>query len=221
MEFYKSLGINTGITCVIGSGGKTSLLRTLAQELPGTVILTTTTHFYPFEGIPTWDPKESELPEILEMTPVICCGSAGKEGKLKAPMLSPETLAKYAAYVLVEADGSKGLPIKAHRNYEPVVPSSTEKTLLVVGASGFGKAAEAVCHCPELYAALAGCSVHDPVTSDNLAAVLEKENLADLILINQADECENAVFFAEALHKRLKIPVYYGSVKERWIKCLF
>ena len=48
-ELYKLLGVQPGLTAVIGSGGKTSLLRQLARELPGSVIVATSTHIYPPE----------------------------------------------------------------------------------------------------------------------------------------------------------------------------
>jgi len=47
MNCYELLGILPGITSVIGSGGKTSLLTKLSQEVRGTVILTTSTHILP------------------------------------------------------------------------------------------------------------------------------------------------------------------------------
>ena len=54
---WKLLGVTRGLTAVIGSGGKTSLLYELAEELRpcGTVLLATTTHImrppqYPFAG---------------------------------------------------------------------------------------------------------------------------------------------------------------------------
>ena len=45
-ELWKILGVTKGVTAVIGSGGKTSLLYELAEELRpcGTVLLATTTH---------------------------------------------------------------------------------------------------------------------------------------------------------------------------------
>lgn len=42
MNFFELLNISPGVTAVIGSGGKTSLLRRLAAEAPGTVLLCTT-----------------------------------------------------------------------------------------------------------------------------------------------------------------------------------
>ena len=47
---------NGMIWSVIGGGGKTTLLRSLADELVAegkTVVLATTTHFLPFSGIDT------------------------------------------------------------------------------------------------------------------------------------------------------------------------
>ena len=45
MELQPILGIKKGVTAVIGSGGKSTLLHTLAQELPGRILLCTSTHF--------------------------------------------------------------------------------------------------------------------------------------------------------------------------------
>ena len=52
MNFFELLNISPGVTAVIGSGGKTSLLRRLAAEAPGTVLLCTTTHIRPFAEYP-------------------------------------------------------------------------------------------------------------------------------------------------------------------------
>ena len=45
-QLWELLGIGKGLTAVMGSGGKTSLLYELAEELRpyGTVLLATTTH---------------------------------------------------------------------------------------------------------------------------------------------------------------------------------
>ena len=51
----EALGVQPGITAIIGSGGKTSLLRALSRELlaeGNRVLLTTTTHILPFKDLP-------------------------------------------------------------------------------------------------------------------------------------------------------------------------
>ena len=57
-----------GFISVIGSGGKTTLLSVLSRRLPGRVILTTSTHIYPFPGIPLAQTPE-ELHAALSRSP--------------------------------------------------------------------------------------------------------------------------------------------------------
>ena len=88
MQLYERLGVPCGVTAVIGSGGKTTLLRTLSRELPGTVILTTTTHILPFDGVPLLTaPIEDEVRAALARSRVLCLGTPAPEGKLTAPSL--------------------------------------------------------------------------------------------------------------------------------------
>ncbi len=111
MDFSKLLEGYPGVTAVIGSGGKTSLLRRLAAELPGTVLLCTTTHIRPFEEYPLLTaPTPEDIRKALAAHRVLCLGTPCENGKLTAPTLSVETLATLADHVLVEADGSRQLP---------------------------------------------------------------------------------------------------------------
>lgn len=191
-----------GVISVIGSGGKTTLLRWLSERLPGPVILTTSTHIYPFPGMPLVEIGAGETPAdraravdalraALAQSRVVCVGRRLPSGKLTAPApaLPFEDLAAEATHVLVEADGAAGRPLKAHRPWEPVIPACSGMTVCVVGASGIGMPAARACHCPELFCALAGTSPDQPVLEAHIAAVLNRENLADCCLVNQIDAC--------------------------------
>ena len=68
-----------------------------------------------------------------------------------------ETL-RLATHVLCEADGAKGLPLKAHASYEPVVPRETNRLIYVAGADGLGQTIAQAAHRPQLYAALLGAA---------------------------------------------------------------
>lgn len=128
MKICEQLHIIKGVTAVIGSGGKTTLLRILAEELSGTVILTTSTHILPFAGIPLLVTDDIEqVRRALALHRVICMGTPAAEGKLTAPALPFSVLADAADYVIVEADGSKRLPLKAHASHEPVIPENTRQ----------------------------------------------------------------------------------------------
>ena len=182
---YKTLGIRPGLTAIIGSGGKTSLMLHLCRELPGTVIVCTSTHILPPEDMPLYTDPVDKLP-----VQKCCLGSWNDQGKLSAPVQPFEALLSLADYVLVEADGSKRLPLKAHLSHEPVIPACANQVIQVLGLSGLGKPVEESAHRAERYAQLCEASVEDSVTPEMAAMVLNREALADQYLLNQADNAE-------------------------------
>ena len=196
------LCIAKGVTAIIGSGGKTSLLARLCQELPGTVILCTSTRIFPFEALPL-------VTEPLETLPYdkLCVGTYAEHGKLAAPVQSFEELSKLSDYVLVEADGSRGLPFKAHLDHEPVIPPCAVQTIQVVGTWALGKPISEVVHRPERFAELAGASMDDPVTPELAAKVINAEALCDRVLLNGPDNAET-----RRLAELLDVPAIISNV---------
>lgn len=147
MKFCEALDVRPGVTAVIGSGGKSSLLRRLAEEVPGTAILCTTTHIRPFSEYPVLEnPSPADIRQALAAGRVLCTGTPCENGKLTAPALPMEVLAELADFVLAEADGSRQLPLKAHAAHEPVIPENSRRVICVVGASGFGKPVRETVH---------------------------------------------------------------------------
>lgn len=212
MGLAELLGAGRGVTSVIGSGGKTSLLAALARELSGTVVLTTTTHILPFVGVPlVTSANADDVRAALAGSRVICVGSqAEKNGKLVTPKLGIDALASLADYVLVEADGSRRLPLKAHALWEPVIPACSVRTVLVLGASGLGCPVREKVHRPELFCELAGCAPDDPATPELVARAANAEALADVALVNQAEVAPDE---ARKLAALLAIPSFTGSVQ--------
>ena len=202
---FDQFHINGRCISVIGSGGKTTFLRYLSEGLPGRVILTTSTHIFPFSGMPLVKAgsedvsvKDSSVQRELildairsafALSRVICLGRPLASGKLSDPsgVISFEDLLSVADFVLVEADGSAGRPLKAHRPWEPVIVACSSMTVGVVGSSGIGKRASQACHCSDLFCAMAGIAPDQPVNEEHIAKVLNRENLADCYLVNQVD----------------------------------
>ena len=217
------LGVRKGVTAVIGSGGKTTLLRTLGEELARSgarVILATTTKFLPFPGIETVPGGEREIAEALGRRPLVCAAAPwGERGKLAESPVPMARLRALADYVLVEADGSAGLPLKAHAPHEPVIPAEAARTILVVGASGFGRPIREAAHRPERYAQLAECDIETAVTPEIAARVLRAEGLGDLVLVNQAETPE-ARELARKLAENLPLPVCAGSLRRGEMVCV-
>lgn len=214
------LQLRPGITSVIGSGGKTSLLAALGDTLKKRykVILTTTTHIFPFAGMQTVS-QEKEITEALARDGIVCVGSRSPEGKLVSPAIPFSRLRALADFVLVEADGSRRLPLKAHKAHEPVIPSESDQTICVVGLSAVGKTIVDCVHRPELFAELCGCGIQDTATVERIAAVLKKEKFYDRILLNQLDSVAQPDC-AERLANLLDCPVIAGSLQKGSFLCL-
>lgn len=209
-----ALRIEPGITAIIGSGGKSTLLKTLGLELMragGRVLLCTTTYMLPVAGVP-WDGSNRRLdaapwkPGALHAPGCTCEACAGlvrgsicqagvldpETGKLSAPAEPLDQLAQRFDYVLAEADGSKRLPLKAHAAWEPAIPAATANVVWVVGASGLGKPVAKVVHRPELFCELCGCELTDIATPERVARMLNAELQAlgldaAHVMLNQVD----------------------------------
>lgn len=208
MRFADALEISRGVTAIIGSGGKTSLLYRLAEELQGSVIVCTTTQIFPPTHLPV-------VPKITKCDGKLCLGTPCPNGKLSAPKQSLTELAMLADYVLVEADGSKHLPLKAHAPYEPVIPENATQVITVVGASGLHQPISEAVHRPEIFYQLTGAEIAAP---EAVALALQKEALGNRVLINQADTNEEA---ACALARLLSVPTYIASIQKGEIRCSY
>ena len=219
MQIAPLRNIGRGVTALIGGGGKTTLLYTLTEELrkKGTVLLCTSTHIMrPTQYEVLERASEAEVSAALSAHGAVCVGEPSAEGKLGAPSLSFDALARLADYVLVEADGSRRLPLKAHAPHEPVIPANAQRVVLVVGADGFGKPISRMAHRPELYARLAGATEDREVTPELAARVVRLEGLHDRVFLNQVDRAEEWPL-ARRLAAVLDCPVTAGTLREgRW-----
>ena len=214
MTLTELLNIRPGVTAVIGSGGKTTLLRTLGTELAeagGRVLLCATTKIYPFPGLPCAHDR-AEL-DALAPSPLLCAGAPLEHGKLTALEVPMADLAARFDYVLVEADGSARLPLKAHASHEPVIPPEANRTICVVGISGFGRPIREAVHRPARFAALAGAWAGDAAPPAHTARVLVAEALADRYFFNQADTPE-LWEWARRCGERLPWPWAAGSLQK-------
>lgn len=219
MNLAELLSIRPGVTAVIGGGGKTTLLRALGAELAADgarVLLCATTKLFPFDGLPNLaDPTETALAEALEARRLVCAGTpVPGTGKLTAPNIPVARLAALADYVLAEADGAAGRPLKAHAPHEPVIPPEANQTVLVIGAFGFGRPIAEAAHRPALYARLADVPESAPASPETEAAVLLAEGLHTRVFINQVETAE-ARRQAAALAARLSCPVLAGSLRRK------
>ena len=216
MSLAELLGVPRGLTALIGGGGKTTLLYALAAELSahGSVIVAPSAKIRRPTHLPVLDPvSERDLVQALKTGSPLCLGFPWPEDKLAAPSLPFSALVRAADFVLAEADGSRGLPAKAHAPHEPVIPAEAGRVILVLGADAFGQPIRQVCHRPERYAALAGAEPGSLLTPALAARVIAAEGYGNIVYVNKC-ETERAWQNAAALAGLLDRPVLAGSLRQ-------
>jgi molybdenum cofactor cytidylyltransferase len=103
----------------------------------------------------------------------------------------------HAIPLLIEADGSRGKPLKAWADHEPPIPSFVDLVVQVVGLSGVGKPLiEEYVHRVDIFSGLSGLDLEQMITPEALVQVLvHREGAArkfppqvkKIALLNQAD----------------------------------
>jgi molybdenum cofactor cytidylyltransferase len=151
------IGDHPELVAFVGGGGKTSLMFSLAAELPGRIIITTTTRI---------------LSSQMTLAPAICfvdnlgrlgeqldrfgrCLVIGEVEGDKARGVDPGLPALLLARddvdtVLVEADGSRMKPVKAPAAHEPAIPEETTLVVPVGGLDALEGPLEKLAHRSEL-----------------------------------------------------------------------
>jgi len=136
---------------LVGAGGKTTLMFRLAKELflSGKKVVTTTTtkileptsEETPFLFV---DPDEEKLKQFVgrhldKYGHLTIARERIGSGKLKgvSSTLTDDLWGSFEMdYMIIEADGAAGRPVKAPRDSEPVIPFSTTLVVAILGMDG-------------------------------------------------------------------------------------
>ncbi len=170
---------------LVGAGGKTTALFQLARQMAPPVLVSASTHLGVDQiGLADKhfivDPSVhiADLRDRLVEGVNLFTGPVGEDNRTTG--LSENNLDdlhrladKLACPLLVEADGSRRLPLKAPAAHEPPIPGWVNTVAVLVGLSGLGKplAAETV-HRPEIFSALSGVEMGEPVGMPAIVRIL-------------------------------------------------
>lgn len=223
-----ALTVPKGVTGVVGGGGKTSLIDRLCDELKddGKVLRLTTAHCWLPEGFVLLSPTPQTLAEAFKRHRVVAVGELNMAGKLQQPKGELVPLFELADYVLIEADGSKGLPLKAPAHHEPALCGLEGLVIAVAGMTGLQQPIGQAAHRPERYAALTGKELADTATPQDAAKVLQspmgqRKNVhsAYTVLLNQCDTPERLAL-GRACGSALRSPCVLAALQARpgWLE---
>ena len=158
------------IYAIVGAGGKTGLLKEMAAQFRQegkSVFATTTTHMFIEEDTLLTDDAAAIVDALRKNGYVF----AGVPEGTKITALSQSVyceVCKIADVVLVEADGSKHMPLKYPNTNEPVIPDNSDEIIVVCGLHGLGKAAKDACHRLSLVKEHLGITDETLITPDHI-----------------------------------------------------
>lgn len=161
----------------VGGGGKTTVMYELAAYLGSqgkrTVVMTTTHIFKPRQ-------QELWINSLEELQQLWAQNSYGVMGQMEAStgkLIAPEpklyqSVAEAAEFILCEADGAKGHPVKAPRGWEPVIEPLCDTVVGVVGLDCLGKTWAETCFGLAEVCVLLQIEPQSRVTVEKLAQLL-------------------------------------------------
>ncbi|HHU0691412.1 selenium cofactor biosynthesis protein YqeC [Citrobacter sp. Marseille-Q3906] len=220
------------VISVVGAGGKTSLLFWLAQLFQSSgrrVLITTTTHmFLPDSCWPVIFCRDPVmLPHVSLTSPVSFCFNRWKAQSGKAQGFAPDVIDALAQrpecdVILVEADGSRGLPLKAPDEHEPCIPQSSCCVIAVMSGHLLGTIidAENIHRWPQ-FADITGLTSGSTLQFSDLVSLVRHplgafKNVPSgcrrVWFINRFSQCENVIVQSELLK-----PLQQHDVEAIWL----
>lgn len=179
------------LIAIVGAGGKTTTMYTVANELAqqGKRVITTTTTqiFYPESDETDMLIVSSETHTLLatideawqQCHHITVAGTVLRTEKLAGlhPEQPYELLVKSGTdVVIVEADGARHRMIKAPAEHEPVIPLQTNVALLLMSAEAINQPlSDRIAHRPEMVAKVTGIHLGDILSPAVIARLITSE----------------------------------------------
>lgn len=240
MNLHKFLNLYNGdLVSIVGAGGKTSLMFTLANELRenNKVLVTTTTKIFvpekeQYDFMAIGEENFREIGCRSNKGIYVYGDSINSEGKLLG--ISTKLLnVKLSSFdfIFAEADGSKGKPIKGWNKSEPVISDKTTKTIGVLSIESIGKEInEKNVHRVDEFLNMINTAEDGIITMENIISVIFHPNglfkcsVGEKILfINKVETNKQKILVEELVHNigiknktnKLLDRIIYGSLKNK------
>lgn len=204
------------IISVIGSGGKTTYIHQLKDKYVAqnkTVLMCTTTHML-IEKDTLVNPSKEEILQRIQKCGYCHAGSRCNDlkiGALDQKLL--DSLKQSVDIILIEADGSKHLPLKYPRDNEPVIDQDTDQIVLISNLSGLNKPVKDVVHRYELTDYDPNELVTPKIIQDLIRVYLAKINKPVKIHVN----CANSLY-TRCIQSLLEENIDVDLIHEEWFQ---
>lgn len=182
MELNKVLDIKVGSTvAIVGAGGKSTLMYTLAEEFRKDYkcLVTTTTKVYvpnkeKYDFMAVGAEEFNEIKKNSNNGIYVYGNLINKEDKLMG--VTPKELDYNVynfQYVFIEADGSKRKPIKGWKDTEPVICNATTHTIGIISIESIGKEInEDNVHRVKEFLSITNTAENNIISEDNIVSMI-------------------------------------------------
>lgn len=208
----------------VGAGGKSTCMFRLAHQWQGNCIVSTSTHLAVsqtkfadhhiiIQKISDLDALGERLPQGITLLTGPLLDNQRVDGLTDEMFTKVAYLAdKHQVPLLIEADGSRRLPLKAPATHEPAIPPNINTVVVVAGLRGLGKIlGKTYVHRPELFSERAELEIGEEIEVSHILKLLKHpegglKNIDDgiqkIILLNQSDTSQ-LVIIASKMAKDL------------------
>lgn len=192
------------LAAIIGCGGKTTLLWGLARHYRARRVLVGTTTKIGWPPADFYDSltHAAEIDRLLppaQIPPGVHLAGTLYEDKLhikSLPLSDLEAVHPSFDLVLLEADGSRNLPVKGWAEHEPVIPACASVSIGVATISAEGQPVDERCvHRPDIFCAISGAKPGEAISLAHLAAaaahpkgLMRRARGRKVLIINQLDD---------------------------------
>jgi probable selenium-dependent hydroxylase accessory protein YqeC len=226
-----ALAARKGLVCLVGAGGKKTLLYRLAALHPGRVGITATSHIERFpralSATVLIDTEDTLLEQILAAGPVQAIAFAQpSEKRGRYAGLSPSKIGEICSAAgfdacYIKADGARNHLLKAPNLDEPPIPAGTHTVIPVLSARALGSlASDRIIHRLECFMAVTGVKAGEPITPSHIAQLLASDrgalkNVGGALVvpvINMVDNRERETLAREAAEQVLTLTQRFDRI---------
>ncbi len=170
---------------LVGAGGKTTLVNRLTEALrkkDKILVSSTTTFIKPnitsYDFIDYYYNQEYELSSVKH--PGIYLIGKGKTREDLVMGLNKEDIEYLSGgfdHAIIECDFSNGRPLKGFRDFEPIIPNTTEVTIGIIDIQSLGLLVNSTnIHHLDKYIELTGSTIGSLVTINHLSKIVDDDN---------------------------------------------
>ncbi len=230
LAFPDSQPFDNSCIALLGGGGKTGLQHRLGQELAlsfNRILLTSLTKsaWHADPPIHCLDdlPDHNLQPLFKQQNPLCLMGSCLTPEKLTGISAAElDELRHKADSTIVECDGARNRPLKAHLPHDPMIPDYFDRVIVIVGADVTGTTlTDGLVHRPDVFKHLWQINEDFVLFPEFIARVVTQGYAGKIpagmprsYFVNKSDTHNNAKELAQAINKISKAPTWFGSVQQ-------